>query len=318
MKGFIYAAGMGTRLRPLTWKKPKPLLPIDNIPVICYCLAHLKSYGIFDITMNIHHLPGKLKAFFSQYDNFQAKISYSTETELLGTGGGLKKCRLELAGSDFIITNSDVVSDIDLKALCAVHDKNDNLATIVLYRTVDAGKIGPVAVKEDRVIDFKNFLKSNVPSDLIYTGTAVLSPGIFNLLQSGFSSIVYTAYTDLVKAGKIGYYIHQGLWLDMGSSITGYWAANIQKGQIWHKAVPYLKNITEKNLGLEMTEISARAKIHDCAALDNCIVADQAIINEKVKLKNCLVLPGAHVEPHSKFEDAIIDQDTIILVKKLK
>jgi mannose-1-phosphate guanylyltransferase len=121
VKGFILAAGYGERLRPLTDDCAKALVPVLNIPSICYSLFLLKEAGVRDVVCNLHHEGDGIVRFFEENDFFGLTIEFSEEDTILGTGGGLKKCEALLGDDDFVLINSDIVMDADLRILIDRH-----------------------------------------------------------------------------------------------------------------------------------------------------------------------------------------------------
>ena len=132
MKAMIYAAGLGTRLKPLTDSKPKALIEIHGIPLIEIVLNKLIRAGYDEIIINVHHHAEQVIDFIKQHDNFGIRIEFSDERGLLlETGGGLKKASWFFNDlKPFLVHNVDVLSDIDLKDMYDCHVKNDALATL--------------------------------------------------------------------------------------------------------------------------------------------------------------------------------------------
>ena len=214
MKAFLLAAGYGERLRPLTDTMPKPLVPVGGVPCICYSLACLKAAGISDLVCNVHYRAEDVMGFFRDNRNFGFNISFSVEEEILGTGGGLEKCRDHFT-EDFIMINSDIVSDLDLGAMVRTHEAAGSGGVIAVY---DSGRgNATVSVKNGTVRDFKNDLGTGITPRYDYMGAAVLGPSIFPCLSKKFSSVVYTGFTGLVQSRGLSYYEHKGMWKDIGS-----------------------------------------------------------------------------------------------------
>ena len=214
MKAFLLAAGFGERLRPLTDTTPKPLVPVGGVPCICYSLACLKAAGISDLVCNVHYRTEDVMAFFRDNRNFGFNISFSVEEEILGTGGGLEKCRDHFT-EDFIMINSDIVSDLDLRAVMNTHEAEGSGGVIAVYDSCRGN--ATVSVKNGTVRDFKNDLGTGITPRYDYMGAAVLSPSIFSYLSKKFSSVVYTGLTGLVQSHGLSYYEHKGMWKDIGT-----------------------------------------------------------------------------------------------------
>ena len=133
MKAFILAAGAGTRLRPLTYECPKPMIPLLNKPVMEHTINNLKKHNINSVVMNLHTLPKKITDYFGNGSDFGVDIKYSMEENLLGTAGGLKKCK-KFFDSTFIVISGDGLSNVDLTSAVAFHKKKKSLATMIVKK----------------------------------------------------------------------------------------------------------------------------------------------------------------------------------------
>ena len=205
MKAFVLAAGLGTRLAPLTDHTPKPLIPVLNIPSLFYSFFLLKQAGITEIICNIHHHGNVIRRYIESSDLNGITITFSEEPEILGTGGGLKKCEKLLGDDDFILVNSDIITDIDFKALVTQHHRSGCPGTLTLFETPEAATIGYVGVENGLVKDFRDIRKTGLASSFIYTGVAVLSPKIFRFMKAEFSGIVNTGFTGLIDNGGLSF-----------------------------------------------------------------------------------------------------------------
>ena len=152
MKAMILAAGFGTRLRPLTHTVPKPMVPILNRPMLEHTIHLLRTHGIQDITVNLHHLPEVLIDYFGEGPDFGVQLHWSHESEILGTAGGIKRAQKFLDGETFVVINSDVVTDIDLSKLIAFHKAQGSALTLAEDSTVSASALKPTAQPEKRDI----------------------------------------------------------------------------------------------------------------------------------------------------------------------
>jgi mannose-1-phosphate guanylyltransferase len=215
MRAFVLAAGFGTRLEPLTLERPKPLVLVAGIPFICYSLALLKEAGVDSIVCNLHYRPGDIMDFFRRNGDFGFQVDFSMEENILGTGGGIKRCESLFSGGPFLLMNSDIIMDMDVKALISHHESSRHENTVVLCRA-ESGE-ATVSVEGDGVMDFRNSLGTGLAATHDYTGAAILSSSIFPFLETGFSSVVYTGFTGLISHLSLGYYEHRGLWMDAGT-----------------------------------------------------------------------------------------------------
>jgi mannose-1-phosphate guanylyltransferase len=307
MNAFVLAAGFGTRLQPLTDTTPKPLVPVLNVPSICYTLFLLKEAGFRKAIINIHHHPDSLRRFFDQHDFGNLEVQLSEEPTILGTGGGLKKCEHLLDGGDFLLINSDIISDIDLTALVAHHRQSGLGGTLVLHETPLAAEIGQVGVRDGRVLDFRNLRGTGLLSQLIYTGTAVLSPAIFRYLREEFSSIVDTGFTGLIDHEGLGWYEHRGLWQDIGT-LQNFYRTNLDDNLCILQLEPRMRRL----LGMGPCMVSGRASIHPDARIHGSVVGEHCVIDAGAEVEHSVILPGTIVGKGSHIRNSIAGQGWVL------
>src|SRR5215813_12895455 len=132
MKGFILAAGFGTRLWPLTEDRTKAAIPFLNRPLIEYSVEYLASHGIRDLIVNLHHQPDSIRQALGDGSSLGVSIQYSLEEEILGTSGAWDKVRSSLVDDDFVVMNGKLVTNIDLTDVIAEHLNQNAIATLVL------------------------------------------------------------------------------------------------------------------------------------------------------------------------------------------
>jgi mannose-1-phosphate guanylyltransferase len=225
----VLAAGLGTRLRPLTNDRPKALVEVAGRTLLEITLTRLKSFGVEDVIVNTHHFAEMVESYLAAHGNFGMRIAISREDVLLDTGGGLKKAAwfLRDAASDssepFFLHNVDVLSDIDLAAMARFHAEQGALATLAVQERETSR---PLLFDErgelcGRVLkDGKREMARSVEQveALAFAGIHVISPRIFDSLsEDGVFSII-SAYLRMAGAGeKIAAYRADGAyWRDMG------------------------------------------------------------------------------------------------------
>jgi mannose-1-phosphate guanylyltransferase len=300
MNAFVLAAGFGTRLRPLTDTTPKPLVPVLNVPSVCYSLFLLKEAGFRKVIVNIHHHPDNLQRFFDNRDFGEMEIVLSEEKTILGTGGGLKKCESLLDDDHFLLINSDIISDIDLQALIARHRSNGLGGTLVLHETPLAGRIGAVGTRDGLVLDFRNMRGTGITSQFIYTGTAVLSPDIFRHLSEEFSSIVDTGFTGLIDSVGLGFYEHAGLWQDIGT-LQNFYRANLDD----NLRILQLGERMERSIGMAPHMVSPLAEISERSNVTRSVVGPGVSISPNATVEHSVLLPGSNAGPDSVIRNSI-------------
>jgi len=202
-KAMILAAGEGTRLSPLTLETPKVLLPIARIPLIEYTLSWLKSHGISEIAINLHHLGGKIKDFLGDGSRFGVKISYSTEERLLGTAGGVKRMEHFLNGT-FVVFYGDNLTDFDLSVMIKFHQEKKAMATLAVFEASKPWEVGIVEMNDEGEI--LNFVEKPEPGsevgNLANSGVYVLEEEILRYITSqSFSDFASDIFPKLIKLG---------------------------------------------------------------------------------------------------------------------
>lgn len=207
----ILAAGLGTRLRPVTFKTPKPLLPIAGRPLIDHNLEMLKRAGIKEVVINLHHLGGQIKRHVGNGGRYGLKVRYTREPKILGTGGGIKNAERYLKGSPFIVMNGDVLVDIDLKKVIARHFKEGCAATMVVRKMGRGEDYSKLHIAADGTL--RGFGRGRH----MFTGIQILEPSIFKLLKKP-SCLIESGYKKmLARKQPINSYLHKGYWNDIGT-----------------------------------------------------------------------------------------------------
>jgi len=229
MKAMVFAAGQGLRLRPLTDRVPKALVPVAGRPMIEYPLMLLRHYGIREIIINLHHLGDQIEAYLGDGKKFGVEIIYSKERELLDTGGGLLKAKPFLERETFIVINTDVMIDLSLAELIAFHKKSQATATLVLRPDPDADRFGSMEIdSEGRIYRFLNARRqpgASVPGrKLMFTGVQILEPRIFDYMHGErgphkFGTTKDTYPQMLVEGERLYGFCFEGLWQDLGTPV---------------------------------------------------------------------------------------------------
>ncbi len=208
-KALILAGGLGTRLRPLTDTTPKPLLPIKGKPIIQHLIENLQKHGVEEVILSIGYRADKIKEYFDDL-NLDIKITYSLETEPLGTGGAVVKANLQ---EPFILAWGDNLMDLDVQQIVQEFQENDSQITMVLTPREDVEHFGVAKLNNDKIINFVEKPKrEDAPSNLINAGAFVVDPKCLDILPSGKSSIEKDCFEKLAPLGKISAFIHEGQW----------------------------------------------------------------------------------------------------------
>jgi mannose-1-phosphate guanylyltransferase/phosphomannomutase len=227
MKAVVMAGGEGSRLRPLTSGRPKPLVPVVGKPVMEHILTLLRKHGITEVVVTLQYLGSAIRDYFGDGSDFGMDITYVVEDSPLGTAGSVKNAQ-EYLDEPFIVISGDALTDIDLTAAIRYHEEKQAMATIVLYSVPNPLEYGVVITRPDGAIE--RFLEKpswgEVFSDQVNTGIYVLDPGVLNLLPPAtvvdWSGDVFPRM--LRDALPLYGYLAPGYWCDIGNLQTYYQA----------------------------------------------------------------------------------------------
>jgi NDP-sugar pyrophosphorylase family protein len=227
MKAMVFAAGYGQRLRPLTDRVPKAMVPVAGRPMIEYPLLLLRHYGITEIIVNLHHLGEQVERHLGSGKKLGLQVSYSWESKLLDTGGGLLKARTILNGGAFVVVNCDVMIDLDLKKVIERHREKRAVATLVVRPDAEADRYGAIETSpDDRIQRFLNHESPRLEpfgplKKYMFTGVQVLEPAIFAYLESEdrerFGTTTATYPRMLARGEPLYGFPFHGYWQDLGT-----------------------------------------------------------------------------------------------------
>jgi len=221
MKAMILAAGLGTRLRPLTNTTPKPLLPMGGIPLIVWNLLLLRRHGFHEVVINLHYLGPMIEQALGDGSTFGLRIRYSHEPVILGTGGGIKQAEPYFSGEPVLVLNGDTLVELNLEALMAFHRSQKAAATLVVREDADAASWGLVEVGEDhRIVRITGKgLPDSVPTvPRMFVGIHILEPWLLRDVQKGVMSSIIDPYVAAISRGEtvLGFDLN-GYWSDIGT-----------------------------------------------------------------------------------------------------
>ncbi len=224
MKAMVLAAGLGTRLRPLTASLPKPLLPLGPYPLLVWNLFLLRQHGIADVMINLHYRGEQIRQALGDGSQWRMRLFYSHEPTLLGTGGGLKRVEAFFQDGPFLVCNGDTVADLDLSRLVAHHRGEKAMATMALRDDPDVARWGVVETdRHDRVLRIhgKGRLAAEgeaPPSRRLFAGIHVVDPLMLRDLPRNVRVSILDAYVaQLERGATVAGYVFSGYWSDVGT-----------------------------------------------------------------------------------------------------
>ncbi|MGZ7069436.1 MAG: sugar phosphate nucleotidyltransferase [Methanobacterium sp.] len=332
VKAIIMAGGKGTRIRPLTLIRPKPMVPVANRPIMDYIIAKVKNSGYNDIILTLNYLQGKIKnEIKNKYKELNVK--YTVEDFPMGTAGGIKKAQNYIDDSFFVLSG-DVLVDVDLNKLLKFHREKKAIATLVLKHVDDPTHFGIAVVDDDGQIT--NYLEKPSPdevfSNIANTGTYIFEPEIFDYIKSGeevdFSHDVFPVLIE-ERAGIYGYEF-DGYWNDVGRPDT-FLLANYDVLNRKIAPEPPGKKIKESvdRLGDiwigndvqidERVRVSGPVAIGDncvigkgCKISKNTVIGKNAHIEENTHIKGSVLFSNVVIKANSHLKDCIIDTNCVV------
>jgi mannose-1-phosphate guanylyltransferase/phosphomannomutase len=314
VKAIVMAGGEGTRLRPLTSRTPKPLVPIANRPVMEHIILLLRESGITELVASVHYLADEIESYFGDGSQLGVSIAYVVEDTPLGTAGAVKWAEPWLGGEDFIVISGDVMTDCDIRALAEHHTAQGNDATIALKRVDNPLEFGVVITDEAGRIT--RFLEKpswgEVFSDTINTGIYVLRPHVLARMERGkINDFSRDVFPQMLREGsRIGSYVIDDYWTDVGN-LQQYQQANydVLSGRV--------RTVLAGNQTAPGIWIGERCRIHPSAKLkgplclgDDVLVGEGSAIEGPASIgERTIIGDRAQVVRSVIWEDAYVGSD---------
>ena len=348
MKAVILAGGKGTRLRPLTYQNPKPMLPLVNKPFMYSFVSWLKFYGLNDIILSTCYLPEVFLKCFGDGSSIGVKLTYVTESVPLGTCGAVKNVEEYLDNSSFMVFNGDILTSLNLKEMISFHKKKKADITISLVSVEDPTSYGLVPIdNEGRV---KEFLEKpnweEITTNLINAGTYIIEPDVMELVPSGKN---YSFERGLFpKALSNGYKIYgfksDSYWLDVGTPqkyLTAHYDILDKKINF---EFPYREVFQNVYIGegakyrkenfisgpvvvgegtiikkgakvLPLTTVGKNCYISSDCKISRCVIFDNCKIGNNCCIKDSIISRNVKIDENVKVEDVSVIGDGSIVGK---
>ncbi|MFV0236086.1 nucleotidyltransferase family protein [Empedobacter falsenii] len=224
MKAMIFAAGLGTRLKPFTENHPKALAIVNRKPLLQRNIEYLKSFGIDEVVINVHHFADQIIEFLEENNYFGIKITISDETDqVLETGGGLVKAKTNFK-EDFLVMNVDILTDLHLTNFIKAHQENKALVTLAVSDRNSSRKLyfnNKNELKGWRNLKTEEEIKAvdslDDLNDLAFSGIHVINPALFDKITKTGKFSIMKVYMDLMKTESIIGFDHSGgILIDVG------------------------------------------------------------------------------------------------------
>jgi mannose-1-phosphate guanylyltransferase / phosphomannomutase len=339
MKAVILCAGLGTRLRPLTDKIPKPMLRVLNIPLLEYIINYLSDNGVKIFFINLFHLPDAFKNLKIPKD---VTVDFYREKEIQGTLGGLLSFKNKLKDDDFLLVNGDMLFEFDVKGFVKKHKESKNVATMLL-RKKDNPEFNSVFVDDFSNVVYigKDFQHKDLYKENMFTGIQALNPDIFSRFEKKYQApacMVKQFYTPFLQSGgRIGAFAmkDKDLWLDIGDT-KSYMETNIRLFKVltdkltidyystfvqsyWARQNDGVEEIVEDIWISKSSYVDPNATIYSPVYIGkncsiergvnigpNTILGDNVTLSPGSELSNCLVLDNVVIDRDQKLDGKLI------------
>lgn len=304
MKAVVMAGGEGTRLRPLTSNRPKPLVPILNKPCMQHTIELLKRHGITEIVVTLYYLADEIEGYFGDGSELGVKLIYTVEDTPLGTAGSVKKAEEFLKDEAFMIVSGDSLTDIDVEKAVAYHKEKGSVATLVLKNVDNPLEFGVVITDDDGRV--RRFLEKpswgEVFSDTVNTGMYILEPSIFDYMEKDTSyDWSQDIFPRLLQDEKPLFgYVMSEYWTDVGS---------LQQ---------YRQSQYEMLQGKTTLPLEGRREGGDIWIGEGTEIDPSAqLIGPIIVGKNCRIKAGAHIGPETVIGDNCLIEEHAVLQRAI-
>ncbi|MGV3617764.1 MAG: sugar phosphate nucleotidyltransferase [Fimbriimonas sp.] len=322
MKAVVMAGGEGSRLRPVTANRPKPMVPVCNQPIMEHIVTLLRQHGVKDVVATLYYLAEEIQGYFGDGSDFGVDMQYSIETTPLGTAGSVKKAEALLKDDTFLIVSGDALTDCDLTKALEFHRQKGSLATLILYRVQSPLEFGVVITDDDgRIVRFLEKPSwSEVFSDTVNTGMYILEPEIFRFMEENrsydWSSDIFPR---LLAEGLPMYgYVMEEYWTDVGSlgqyreaqedMLAGKIALPVQGCELGDGRIVGANTVIDETATLVAPFcIGRNVKVKRGARIGPyAVIGDNAFVEEDANVERSIVWDSAYIGPNVGVHSAIV------------
>ena len=307
MKGMILAAGLGTRLHPLTDIRAKAAVPFLNCPLIHYAWELLMGAHLEEIMINSHHLPHSIENAVQDMrtEGQKTPILFSHEAQMLGTAGAIGKVRDFLAGDTFVVCSGKIYFEQELDQAIGLHQETESLVTLVLVPYSDKDSYNPVFLDEQNNITGFGPIKNgpNFYKPHVFTGVHILDPKIFDFIPEGRSDTVQDIYPRLIEEGyRVQGFVSKAYWCEC-STPERYLMRSLEALQ--RKG---LDNLIEGEASpLCQGVVAPRSvQIDSTSVVKDSVLWDDVKVGPNSSLSGVIVTDGVTLEPETHLENAIV------------
>lgn len=328
MRAIVLVGGEGTRLRPLTYRTPKPLLPVANVPFLERQLGWLARHGVDEVVLSLGYLPDAFLAHFPGDRCGDVKLGYAVEPEPMGTAGGIRFAADDVS-EPIVVCNGDVLTDLDLTAMLRFHHERGAEATIHLTHVEDPSSFGVVPTRPDgEVIAFvEKPPRDRAPTRWVNAGTYILEPTVLDLIPPRLNvSIERETFPRMLERPGRVYAMHSdAYWLDIGTPAK-YWEAqcDVIAGRIGLPPAPGAEQRApgiwvQPGAGVASTAVleapvllGERCEVGDRAHVAAAVLGPDTGVGVRARLRRCVLLGGVTVAEGADLTDTVVGTEATL------
>jgi len=323
----VLVGGKGTRLRPLTMTAAKPMLPTAGVPFLTHQLAQARASGVDHVVLATSYRAETFEAHFGDGSALGLDLEYVTETEPMGTGGGIRNVAAKLRGdadAPVLVFNGDVLSGHDIAAQVALHRDNDAAVTLYLTEVDDARAFGCVPIDQrGHVTAFLEKMSEPV-TNLINAGCYIFRRDVIDTIPVGRPvSVERETFPQLLEAGStVMGYVDAGYWLDLGTPaafvqgscdlVRGIAPSPALPGPIGDALVLAGASVAGSAVVVGGSCIGAGAVVGEGAVVDGCVVFDDAVVEAGARLHASVIGRGARIGAGAVLDGVVIGDGAVI------
>ncbi|MBV8637523.1 MAG: NDP-sugar synthase [Candidatus Eremiobacteraeota bacterium] len=322
MQAIVLVGGEGTRLRPLTYGTPKPMVPIMGVPFLARTMERLSEAGIRDVILPAGYMPEAIRQYFGDGSQLGMKITYVIEETPLGTAGALKNVEQHITGPFFVL-NGDILTSLDLRAMVAEHERKGGIGLLHLIRVEDPSAFGCVVHDESgRISAFvEKPPRETAPTNEINAGTYLFKREILDMIPAGRNvSIERETFPEVIASGKGLYaYTTDDYWIDLGRP-EQYLSAHVdiltgrmpmlETGRVSGDGAKALEGIADLNLPIHA---DAGVTVDPTAVIGpNVVLGTGVTIGPRATVRNSVLWDGVRIEEEASVEGSIIASDVVV------
>ncbi|MDY6855651.1 MAG: NDP-sugar synthase [Thermodesulfobacteriota bacterium] len=314
MRAMILAAGLGTRLMPLTSKVPKPLFPVYNIPIIQIIIRQLRELSVTNLAINTHWLASQIKDYIEAQDFKDIHIDIRDESEILGTAGGIKNFESFWKDEPFFVVTADTLHNIDMVSFFDFHLRSKNLVTLILH---DYPRFNQVELDaKGSIVGLRGERLKEPSSDvslLAFTGIHIISPELLKEIPQGEKVDIISLYKELIHKGAAikGVRVTGHYWAEIGSSLSYHQVhSNIYEDES-EKRLNIFNDLTFPCIGPNgsvnedarfegYVSIGSNARIGKGCTIRDSIIWDNVRVADCLSIENCIIAHGVNVKTDLK------------------